>query len=474
MQKREYSKKKSLLLFVLCVLVLWGCQKEPSEQPVTDSKEVVQSDYEVEMEHREGFVGEEEYEQSFTRPQVHSNIFVDLMGYAPEDKKYAYFVGDDLSETFYVMESATDQRVFEGTLIKMRNKKSEGKSVYKGDFSQITEPGVYYIQTAIIGQSYTFRIDESRYDVQYDELKTEFLDETPEKYYGEMKDDGERMQVYYSFQKLATAYQFYPKSCGEDFEKKIEEHAQWLLTVREQVLSDREEELRESGERLNYAEPGKKEQQIAKEDYMFASAMAAGYTVILQTNPSLAGQMISQAQKAYQNATRFKLTGDLQYMAAASLFRALGNYTYHAVIKEAYKQDATVAKEGYLLLTKEEGLLCDGKKWGNLFYMTSVKGADMTICDKQMSELMDLCGAYLSDSPQNAFGRIAGKEDSLEQAIWLIMADYVIVSREYRNVCKEQIHSLLYEMEEIDFSHDRKSTLLLIFGNLAAESEETK
>ena len=282
------------------------------------------------------------------------------------------------------------------------------------------------------------------------------------------------MQIYYSFQKLATAYHFYPTSFGKDYEAKIEEHAQWLLEEREQVLTKREEDLKESGQRLNYAEPGKSEQQIAKEDYMFASAMAAGYTVIVQTNPSLAGQMISQAQKAYQNAARFKLTGDMQYMAAASLFRALGNYTYHAVIKEAYKQEEGTIKEGYLLLTKEEGLLCDAEKWGNLFYMTSVKGADMTICDKQMSELMVLCGGYLNDSPQNAFGRIAGKEDSIEQAIWLTVADYVIVSREYRNVCKEQIHSLLYNMEEIDFSHDRKSTLLLIFGNLAAEREETE
>jgi len=473
MRKRKQSKRKSLLFCVFCLAFLCGCQGDIHTEPETVPVETVQSDYEVEIEHREGFVGEEEYEQNFTRPQVNSNIFVDLMGYAPEDKKYAYFVGDNLSESFYVLESATNKRVYTGTLKKMGNKKSEGKSVYKGDFSQITDPGVYYIQTAVIGQSYTFRVDENRYETQYDELKKEFLELTPEKYYGDTKSVRERMQIYYTFQKLATAYQFYPSSFGEDYEKKLEEHAQWILTVREQVLTDRDARLREQGQSLNYAEPGDLEQQTVKEDYMFASAMATAYVVLQPHNAPLAGQTLSQAQKAYQNAARFKLSGDLQYMAAASLFRAVGNYTYHAAIKDAYKQDGTVLKPGYRLLTKEKTILCDAKLWGNLFYMTSLKGADMTICDAQMSEMMNLCGEYLDIWPQSVFGRIAGKEDSLESSIWLAIADYIIVSREYRNLCKEQIHSMLHNMEEIDLSHGKKATLLLILGNLT-ESEDAE
>lgn len=473
MQKKKQSKRKTLLFCAFCVAFLCGCQGNTDTQPEMIPEATVQSDYEVEMEQREGFVGEEKYEQNFTRPQVLSNIFVDLMGYAPEDKKYAYFVGENLSETFYVMDSASDKRVFTGTLKKMKNQSSDGKSVYKGDFSQITEPGVYYIQTAIIGQSYTFRIDKNRYLAQYDELKKEFLTLAPEKYYGEAENSRDRMQIYYTFQKLATAYQLYPESFGEEYEKKLEEHAQWLIDMRQQVLAERDTQLRESGLRYNYTQPGDAEQQVVKEDYVFASSMAAGYCVLQPYNAPLAGQSLSQAQRAYQNAARFKLTGDLQYMAAASLFRAVGNYTYHAVIKETYKQDAVVVKEGYTVLTREKTLLCDAKLWGNLFYMTSVKGADLTICDKQMSEMMDLCGGYLNSSPQRAFGRIAGKADSLEKAIWLAIADYTIVSREYRNVCKEQIHAMLYSMQEINLSHKQKATLLLILGNLA-ESEDAE
>lgn len=433
--------------------------------PETD----VQSDYEAEMENREGFIGEEEYEQNFTRPQVDSNIYVDLLGYTPEDQKYAYFVGDDLSDTFYVYESATDRRVYSGTIKKMGNKKVDGKNVYRGDFTNITEPGVYYIQTAIIGQSYTFRIDEGRYETQHSELAEEFLALSPGQYYGKTNTHVKRMKIYYSFQKLATAYQFFGQSFDEEYEKKLEEHLQWLLELRQEVLAERA-----GKEKPNYADPGAAEEQIVKEDYLFASAMATAYTLVQPYNAPLAGQSLSQAQKAYQNALRFKLTGDHQYMAAAALFRASGNYSYHAVMKEAYTGKQTLAEaNGYKSLSVDKEILCDYVLWGNLFYMTATKGADLDICDKQMSEMMDLCGAYLSDSPRNAFGLINDRETSLEKAIWLTMSDYIIVSREYRNVCKEQLHALVHDMEEIYLSHEQKSTLLLILANLA-ENEETE
>ena len=476
MQKRKKSGYKYLVVGMLCMTLLCACQN--SEQEVTStisethSTQDVQSDYEVEMENREGFVGEEAYEQSFTRPQVNSNIFVDLMGYAPEDQKYAYFVGENLSETFYVLESGTNERVYTGALRKMGNEKVDGKQVYKGNFSDITEPGVYYIQTAVIGQSYTFRVDENRYMTQFETLKEEFLTLTPEEYYGSFNSVKERMQIYYSFQKLVTAYQFFPESFGEEYEKKLEEHAQWLVDKRDELLVERETKQREEQWRANYAEPVEKEKQMVKEDYMFASAMASGYTVLQMYNAPLAGKCLSQAQRAYQNCARYKLTGDVQYMAAAALFRAVGNYTYHAVIKEKYaQQETTVIKPGYQELEDAKALQCDELLWGNLFYLTAEKGADMTICDMQMAKMMDLCGGYLDQWPKSAFGLIAKREDSLERSIWLTIADYIIVSREYRNVCKEQIHSLLHNMEEIDLSYEQKATLLLILGNLA-ESEE--
>lgn len=475
MQKRKSKELKYLLIAVISLALLCGCQNRESAPATAVSEEpkqeTVQSDYEVEMEQREGFVGEEAYEQSFIRPQVNSNIFVDLMGYAPEDQKYAYFAGSDLAESFYVIDSATGERIFTGKLKKMGNEMSEGKQIYKGDFSDITEPGVYYIQTAVIGQSYTFRIDPDRYRNQYEELKKEFLTLTPEEYFGEYDTPQERSALYYSFQKFAMAYYFFPEALGEEYEQKLEEYAQWILLVREEVLAQREERKRTEARKPNYNEPGEDEKQLVTEDYMFASAAAAATTILRPYNPQLSSRCLAQAQKAYQDNVKYKLTGDVQYMAAGSLFCATGSYTYHAVIKEKYAQQP-VAKPGYTELSDDAKLLCDEVLWGNLYYLISPKGADMAICDKQMAEMMNLCGEWLDKVPKSAFGLIENREDSLEKAIWLTVADYTIVSREYRNVCKEQIHSVLHKMEEIGFTHEQKATLLLLLGNLAESEEE--
>ena len=474
MQKRRRKEVIYLLMVACSLAMLCGCQSRQSV-PLTEAsdesqQDAVQSDYEVEMEQREGFVGEEAYEQSFTRPQVTSNIFVDLMGYAPEDQKYAYFAGNDLAETFYVIDSATGERIFTGTLKKMGNQMSEGKQIYKGDFSDIVEPGVYYIQTAVIGQSYTFRIDPDRYRNQYEDLKNELLTIAPEEYFGAYDTSRERASLYYSYQKFVMAYYFFPESLGEEYEKKLEEYTQWILTMREEILVQREAKRQEEAWKPNYNEPQEEEKQMVREDYMFACATAAAAIILRPHNQVLSSQCLSQAQKAYQNNLRYKLTGDVQYMAAASLFCASGSYMYHTTIKEKYAQQP-VEKLGYQLLEDEEDLLCDEVLWGNLFYLLSTGSVDMTICDRQMAELMSLCGQWHDEVPKSAFGLIEKREDSLEKAIWLTIADYIIVSREYRNVCKEQIHGLLHRMEEIGFTHEQKSTLLLLLGNLA-ESEE--
>lgn len=492
-QKRNRIRRLGLLFCAGSLFLIAGCQNVQQVTGVQDSR-VAEAEENV---NGEGFVGEKSYEQNFTKPEIDSNIFVDLKGYTPEDKKQAYFLGENLSDEFYVYDHAEKRLVYTGELKNTGKQTGEGKTVYKGDFSRVTEPGVYYIQTAVIGQSYTFSIDENRYKEQLQELEKEFLNLTPAEYYGYeslqisensarnvdeavspvITDPEERCQVLYSFQKLVTAYAFFGEQLGGDYEKKLEEHAQWLLSERELVLAERT-----AKETPDYANPGSREQLIVREDYMFASALGAGYVVLQPYNRQLAAQILSQGQKAYQNASGFKFPqtaemeqeetavyeelSDMQYMAAASLYRATGSYSYHTVIKNRYTNPETLAAEqsdtGYGI-----------RFWGNLFYMMSQKNVDTEICSRQMKELMNMCGEYSVYSAKNIFGLASEEEEPLECGIWLTMADYTIVSREYRDVCKAQIHYLLYDTETMDLGHEQKSALLLITGNLV-EKEATE
>ncbi len=467
MHKRKNKGKKSLLFCLICACLLSGCQKQNllQEQP---SQAMVQNVDEMEPDQREGFIGEEMYEQNFTKPQVTSNIFVDLMGYAPDDQKHAYFVGDNLSETFYVYES-TGQLAYTGELKEVRNANINGKSIYRGDFTSLKEAGVYYIQTAVIGQSYTFSIDENRYKSQLEQLKTEYLELTPEEFYQPCESWQERVHALYAFQKLSVAYSFFPDALGEEFAGKLEEHMLWFLDMRKEVLQERKDRTKQEENNTQEAK-----EQMVWEDYMFASAISAGHVVVQQSNTVLAGQAYQNAQASYQNASKMMVETELKYMAAASLYKVSGNYAYHAVIKETYNQSATETSQDVLdepILGQNIDITCQPRLWGNLFYMTAEKGADVTICDKQMSELMNQCEEYLIYGSQSAFGHIVEEQDGLEHAIWPMIADYTIVSRDYRNIYKQQMHLLLYNnIEEMNLTQGQRATLFLLLGNLI-ESE---
>lgn len=479
-KERNRLKRFGLLFCLGSLFFTTGCQ---GLQGTTATENARKNDIEESI-HGEGFVGEERYEKDFVKPKTNSNIFVDLKGYTTEDKKLAYFLGENLSQEFFVYDNIEKKLVYTGVLKDIGKKNADGKSVYKGDFSQVTEPGTYYIQTSVIGQSYAFPIYDDRYREQLRELESEFLQQTPEAYYQDfgqtLSEQEKRIHILYSFQKLATAYTFFEEVYSEDFAQKLEEHAQWLIALREDVVAKRA-----AMEVPDHNNPGSAEQLAAEEDYAFASAMAAGYTALQLKNARLAAGCLSQAQKAYQNAARFRYvrtTGaesedevserlsDLQYMAAAALNRATGSYTYRTFIKNRFSvSERAVSENG---LQTESDYVGKEKLWGNLFYMTTAKNADMEICALQMKELMKVCGEYSGYSGKSVFGMASEKEQPLECGIWLTMADYVIVSREYRDVCKAQMHLLFSDVETAEPGHEQKTALIIILGNL--EREETE
>ena len=394
----------------------------------------------------EGFVGEEKYEQSFKKPKTNVNILIDLQGYAPEDKKHAYFIGENLSDTFYVYESTENRLVYSGVIGKAQS--DGGKTISCGDFSAVTEPGVYYIQTAVIGRSYSFRIAKDRYTGQLTEMEEQFAELTPADYYGEAETIQQRCEMYHSFQILALAGQIYAERMSDSFVKKLQEHASWFLESRQQVLAQRKEEGMEKA-------PSEEEKaRQGHEDYQFACAIASCYPVICAEDTTLASKCLREAQKAYQNAQKLLPDGGAdRYNAAAALYRVTGSYVYHGEVK------------------KENTLSVQERFWGDLYYMMSLRSVDTNLCSEKMSDFMKLCGQYSDKSGKSAYGLAAKEEEIPDCAVQLAVADYIIVSREYRNVYKEQLHYLLYEKEPDELSHICKSAQLFVLAGLSSEQE---
>lgn len=125
-----------------------------------ESTEQGEEDLEMIRQNMEGFVGEEAYKKNFVKPQMDSHIYIDVQGYGSQDGKQAFFMGENLQGEFSVYESDSGKLVFTGRIMQTEDDPLLAHSVYRGDFSAVTEPGTYYIQMPVIGRSYDFEVTE--------------------------------------------------------------------------------------------------------------------------------------------------------------------------------------------------------------------------------------------------------------------------------------------------------------------------
>lgn len=427
--KREFRKRITAFFSVFLCLLLVGCQTSVAgqkEQITTESEENEELSDEV------GKMQTEDMVIGIDRPTVSSNIAIDLQGYAPDDLKYAYFTGADLQDTFSVYRQKDKQVVYQGSI---QQTGEAGKAW--GDFSGLTEPGSYYIQTAVIGRSYTFQIYEDRYRMQFETDRKSWRDTAPEGYY-----TAEATTDYQALMILAVLQEFYTEPEEEDL-KKLQKDADYLIRYHtEQAKSS------VSGSDADMAG--------VRAEYSYAAAMAQCCHVL--KNEAGAAVYLKQAQTAYQTAVRSRSRTDMavspeQYMAATALFNVTGSYSYHQVIKQYEVAEDTA--EGF---------------WGDLLYLTSLQRVDTKLCEQQMNRLLKECGE-LSD---NVFSQhaIESRADSLTAMLKLAVADNTLVSLEYRNACKILLHACYSNMEEMDCV--QRSALLFIERELAKMGKESE
>lgn len=141
-------KMKRTMIFLLAFL-LAGCAVLPGEG--TQNPENIVTSMETEPD------------LSYKVPASSPNIFVNQLGYITEGTKTAVFCGKELPEEFCVIRKDTGESVYTGYLEdKGYNDETKEYNGY-GDFSEVYEAGVYYIEAPIIGRSYSFMIEDDIY-----------------------------------------------------------------------------------------------------------------------------------------------------------------------------------------------------------------------------------------------------------------------------------------------------------------------
>lgn len=113
-------------------------------------------------------VDDSNVDYSATRPYA-PPILTDQTGYQTNSKKIAVFRDITDQTEFSVINADTEQVVYTGTLSDPKENISAGETNYTGDFSQVTEPGSYYIQCDNLDDSYVFTISENPYGSMLDD-----------------------------------------------------------------------------------------------------------------------------------------------------------------------------------------------------------------------------------------------------------------------------------------------------------------
>ena len=93
-----------------------------------------------------------------------TKIFVNQVGYISDRDKKVMFLGEQHGDKFRVVRQSDKKIVYMGSIEKGKVDKLSGVYLSAGDFTPVNEPGVYYIETDIVGQSYPFSISQDGYE----------------------------------------------------------------------------------------------------------------------------------------------------------------------------------------------------------------------------------------------------------------------------------------------------------------------
>lgn len=150
--KKPYIKR--LLLTVITTLLLTGCI---TYTPASENETITElSEYQFESLYSEA-------EINYTVPVSVPNIMVNQLGYLSESVKMAIFRGDDLPETFEVI-NENGNSVYSGKIESRGFNEITGENISYGFFTDVITAGTYYLEARIVGRSYTFVIGDNLYD----------------------------------------------------------------------------------------------------------------------------------------------------------------------------------------------------------------------------------------------------------------------------------------------------------------------
>ncbi len=348
-------------------------------------------------------------------------VLIGLNGYGPDDNKTAFFLNGEEGGAFFVVDAATKETVYTGEMIASGHRTSKGESLLKGDFTEVSEKGTYYIEAPFIGRSYTFVIDGDYLEILQENLK-EVLQNEAESTEG----------VYlYRIQTLCWILRY------EEFygEKKT---AAGSFELPEMLKC-----AKELGDSLI----GEKEEVLSLEESAFyCDAMAGLYKALKPYDERVARNYLREAEAAYQQLESRQYEEGFDriwiFYGTSVLYNATGNGVYHNAF-ESYLKDEQ-ERNLFVAGGKEEQIFKDEAYiYGVVAYLTNTFSVDVDLCNKLMEELLEGTrgiGAEYNDNPYLCVSNDLRNRLLSGRLYMLAVAEYATLSKEYIQIMKEGIH----------------------------------
>lgn len=370
-------------------------------------------------------------------PQSLPNILVNMEGYCLGEEMEAALKGRNLPEQFSLVDAGTEEVVYTGKIEEVTYNEELGLYTGHADFSAFTEPGEYYLQCDIIGQSYRFLIEERLYDRLFAETYEAFIEKCRDRSLGLEEAVA-----------LLEAYEWYAgvfaDEDGNQIPDVLEEMKSWVAYKEETGVQASEEAL--------YAA------LLAKFSYMYQKFDFQYATDCLKRASTVFGQVQNTLSKDADS-----------FFALTELYRATGLYTYRNQIidyKSFFENNSSYLEEqGYL--------------YGTMTYLVTRQKVDLELCKNFMNNLMDRAeeiSKRYADMIQPVTAKNNGSTDILKNATMVSCANFCMNNYQYTNICEEFLHYLMGRNQEtVNFyesDEDRIGYLLLLAGLAANEEQE--
>lgn len=435
---------------------------------------------------------ESEPELSYEVPVSSPNILVNQLGYITESTKTAVFCGKEMPENFQVIERETGEAVFTGYLEERGyNEETQEYNSY-GDFSEVCEPGTYYIEAPIIGRSYSFVIGDNLYEDVFKEACRQYYYNRcgmtlTRKYADEMahnachmgrtllrEDISVSLDVSGGWHQeksgskavepaarniaiMLLAYELYgasftddigiPESGNEipDILDEVRYEVEWLLKMQDDatgaVYAGVTIYEQDAGKGFTaYVEPADLEATRA-----FAMALAKFSYLYQHYDTGYATECLKAADRAWKyvllNEEPEEKMNKWKFAAAAELYRASGQQACHKYIMEYLSTEAYGENMDEVIFL------------GCVTYISTKQTVRIQLCEEITGILMDKAENIAENARTSIYltegnARQDNNQELLLNMMYLTMVDHMITNHEYGNIIENHLHYFMGRNEK--------------------------